>query len=93
MAVHILDDPDDQRSEVAKRILSFVICSERPLLWKEIQSRFCIDVEEETADPDFQLLEPCKTYCGSLVEVGRSTTAPTFPSEERVELVHETARV
>jgi hypothetical protein len=82
--VHILDDPDDQQSEVARLILSFVICAERPLLWKEIQSRFCINIQHETADPDFRLLEPCKTYCGSLVEVGRDApdSEATFASDE-----------
>lgn len=95
VVVHILEGPDEQRAEVAKRILGLVVCAERPLMWKEIQSRFCIDLESETADPDFRLLEPCKKYCGSLVEVGRNDEHGSDSSEPDVlvEVVHETARV
>jgi hypothetical protein len=91
VAVQILEGSDETQTGIARRILDLVICAERPLLWKEIQSHFCIDIQSETADPDFRLLEPCKKYCGSLVEVGRDNTPGSAP-DEFVELVHETAR-
>jgi hypothetical protein len=91
VTVRILEERQKGQCELARQILDLVICAERPLLWKEIQSRFCIDVVSATADPDFRLLEPCKTYCGSLVEVGRDRNSGSGP-DESVELVHETAR-
>jgi hypothetical protein len=54
VAVHILEGPDETQTGIARRILDLVICAERPLLWKEIQSHFCIDIQSETADPDFR---------------------------------------
>ncbi|KAK3301860.1 uncharacterized protein B0T15DRAFT_325472 [Chaetomium strumarium] len=62
-------------------------------MWKEIQSHLCIDVQSETADPDFRLLDPCKMYCGSLVKVQRNNGLVCLSgSDDVVELVHETAR-
>ncbi|KAK4205537.1 hypothetical protein QBC40DRAFT_36628 [Triangularia verruculosa] len=89
--VHILENPDMAQRDASRRILELVLCAKRPLRWKEIQSHFCVDLKTHTADPDFQLVEPCKHYCSSLVEV--------FPnrhsiggSDDVVEIVHETAR-
>ncbi len=91
MAVRILEEREKSQCELARQILELVICAERPLLWKEIRSRFCIDVQSATADPDERPLDPCKKYCGSLVEVGRHGKLGSVP-DESVELVHETAR-
>ncbi|KAK4096487.1 hypothetical protein N658DRAFT_349286 [Parathielavia hyrcaniae] len=56
-----------------------------------VQSRFCIFVETETADPDFLLPEPCKKYCGSMVDLA-ANHEPCPTADQVVELVHETAR-
>jgi hypothetical protein len=61
-------------------------------MWKEIQSRFCIDIDNETADADHQLLHPPKHLCGSLVEVEHSQIAEV-EYDDVIELVHHTARV
>lgn len=60
-------------------------------MWKELQSRFCIDVDSGTADPDFQLSMSCKSICGSLVEL-KEDPASIASSDDVVDLVHETAR-
>lgn len=92
LVVHIFDNPYEYEQDIARNILSWVARAERPLLWKEIQSIFCITVEKETADPDFKLVEPCKHFCGALVEVDRGLGSASGP-DGVVELVHETARV
>ncbi|KAH6624506.1 hypothetical protein B0J18DRAFT_456785 [Chaetomium sp. MPI-SDFR-AT-0129] len=95
VAVHILEGPDESQSDLARCILNLVLCAERPLFWKEIQARFCIDVQSETADLDFRLLEPAKKYCGALIEVGQKdlSGSPGSEPDDLVELVHETARM
>ncbi|KAK3902322.1 putative zinc finger protein, partial [Staphylotrichum tortipilum] len=95
VAVHILERPDESQSDLARGILNLVICAERPLFWKEIQARFCIDVQSETADLDFRLLEPGKKYFSALIEVGRKDLpgSPASEPDDLVELVHETARI
>ncbi|KAK5631888.1 hypothetical protein RRF57_007602 [Xylaria bambusicola] len=92
VAVRVFENPIEPERLAAKTILGLVICAERSLMWKEIQSRFCIDVNTETADADHQLLHSCKQLCGSLVEVERSQTAES-KYDDVVELVHHTARV
>ncbi|KAH6848231.1 hypothetical protein B0I37DRAFT_309598 [Chaetomium sp. MPI-CAGE-AT-0009] len=91
VVIQILEGQDEEQNRLAREILGLVMCAERPLMWKEIQSRFCIDIRSETADPDFRLLEPCKKYCGSLVEVGQNDGLNSGP-DDMVNLVHATAR-
>jgi hypothetical protein len=91
VVVQILEGQDEEQNRPARQILGLVMCAERPLMWKEIQSHFCIDIQFETADPDFRLLDPCKKFCGSLVEVGRNDGLSSGP-DDTVTLVHETAR-
>lgn len=90
--VRVFENPIERERLAAKTILGLVICAERSLMWKEIQSRFFIDIDTETADADRQLRDSCKHLCGSLVEVERSPMAEPGP-DDVVELVHHTARV
>lgn len=61
-------------------------------MWKEIQSIFCIDLDDESADPDRQLIDSCKGLCGSLVEVELSEISePNY--DISMDLVHHTASV
>ncbi|KAF2190709.1 hypothetical protein K469DRAFT_733387 [Zopfia rhizophila CBS 207.26] len=92
VVVRVFENPVEPERLTAKTILGMIICAKRSLMWKEIQSRFCIDIDTETADADRQLLDSCKHLCGSLVEVQRSQTAES-ESDNVVELVHHTARV
>jgi len=92
VVVHILDNTNEVERNIANSILGWLICAERSLLWKEVQSLFCIKVEEVTADPDFRLTDSCKHFCGSLVEVGGGLGLTPGP-DGKVELVHETARM
>ncbi|KAK4209150.1 hypothetical protein QBC37DRAFT_378333 [Rhypophila decipiens] len=91
VVICILENPIDEEREAAKRILGLVLSAERPLMWKEIQSHFCIDIDDETADPDFRLQGFCKDFCGSLVEVEHNIKSLSG-ADSIVHLVHETAR-
>lgn len=92
MVVRVLENPIEQERVTAKTILELIICVERPLMWKEIQCKFCIDIDTETADADRQLSDSCKQLCGSLVELERSQVTES-ESDAVVDLVHHTARV
>ncbi|KAK3363959.1 hypothetical protein B0T25DRAFT_470206 [Lasiosphaeria hispida] len=87
----VLDNRIKEEQIPALRILKLIICATRPMMWKEIQSTFCINLDEENADPDFRLLHPCKYYCGSLVETGHQVSSIKV-QDQVVVLVHETAR-
>jgi hypothetical protein len=95
VAIHILESRVEKQFGVARRILNLVICAERPLRWKEIQSYFSIDVQSETANPKSRLLKPGKQYCGSLIDISRKGDSGPQGSgpDDVLELVHETARM
>lgn len=90
--VHVLENPNEGERDAAKQIIGLVICAERPLMWKELQSRFCIEIDNEIADTDFQLTMSCKNLCGSLVEVQKDVRS-IDSSDDIVNLVHDTARM
>jgi uncharacterized metal-binding protein len=92
VVVRVFENPIEPERLAAKTILGLIICADRSLMWKEIQSRFCIDIDTEAADADRQLSDSCKYLCGSLVEVERSQIAE-LEADDIVELVHHTARV
>lgn len=88
VVVRVLKISTKPDREAAKEILGMIMCSCEPLHWREIQSKFCIDVSSGEADLDRELLKTCKQFCGSLVEV--ACLEPTC--EEVVNLVHPTAK-
>ena len=92
VAVYVLENPNEEEREAAKKILGYTICAERPMMWKELQSRFCISIDSDTADPDFLLSVSCKNICGSLVEIEPDAVSNTSPNITVI-LVHETARM
>lgn len=61
------------------------------MMWKELQSRFCIDTTSNMADPDFKLSMSCKSLCGSLIEVEKDVES-IASSDDVIDLVHDTAR-
>src|SRR3569833_3376334 len=71
VVVRIFENPIETEALAARTILGQVICADRPQKWKEIQSRFCIDVETQTTDPDRIQHKTCKHLCGSLVDIHR----------------------
>ena len=75
-------NPRVNEIEVAKRILSLMICSVRPLKWREIQAVLSIDFEAEKVDASRRTATHIKDVCGSLVDV--------LPGD-RMEFVHSTA--
>jgi hypothetical protein len=92
VVVHVLENPNDSERDASQQILGRVMCAERPLMWKELQSWFCIEVDNETADTDFRLTMSCKVLCGSLIEVEPNTRS-IASSDDIINLVHETARM
>ncbi|RSL61425.1 hypothetical protein CEP54_006268 [Fusarium duplospermum] len=91
--IRVLGNPKKAERDAAKQILGMIMCACRPLHWREIQSKFCIDINEGEADLDRQLVLTCKELCGSLVE--ESSLEPSFSStgEAVVDLVHSTAKI
>jgi hypothetical protein len=77
--------------KVVKKILGWVVCSARPLRWREIQSRFCIDAEKETCNIRNVRRDGCKSICSSLVDVTNCELFGTLESEQTVNMVHKTA--
>lgn len=75
----------------AKKILGLLVCSERPLRWREIQSRFCIDAEEVVCDPEDLRADTCKQLCSSLVDAIDCEMFPGVESEQTITMIHETA--
>ena len=69
-----------------------IMCAYRPLHWREIQSKFCIDPRSGEADIDRRLVLGCKRLCGSLVDVGYLEPERSTAGEEIVEFVHATAK-
>ncbi|KAK2745994.1 hypothetical protein FQN55_005816 [Onygenales sp. PD_40] len=87
----VFESPPERQRQIASKILGSVICVERPLRWREIQATFFIDPEHNSASyEEDRLLENCKLFCSSLVDVN---TIPDKPNTEAlVVLVHDTAR-
>ncbi|KAM0430109.1 hypothetical protein ACHAPT_006115 [Fusarium lateritium] len=79
------------RQKTVKKILGWVICSKKPLRWREIQSRFCIDAEGETCNAKRLRVDACKKICRSLVDIATCDLFGSSESEQTVHMVHETA--
>ncbi|UZP37042.1 hypothetical protein NXS19_004858 [Fusarium pseudograminearum] len=75
----------------AKKIFKWVVCSKRPLRWREIQSRFCIDAETGVCNPRNLRVDSCKKLCSSLVETTDCELFPGVDSEMNITMIHETA--
>ncbi|KAM0214016.1 hypothetical protein ACHAQD_009050 [Fusarium lateritium] len=79
------------REKTVKNILGWVVCSARPLRWREIQSRFCIDAETETCNVRNLRRDGCKSICSSLIDVTDCDLYGSLESEQTVNMVHKTA--
>ncbi|KAK4222196.1 hypothetical protein QBC38DRAFT_520147 [Podospora fimiseda] len=93
VAVCILDQSSEARSKDALRMLALVACANRVLFEQEIQAFLCIDPELGQVEEDDCLSAniSCKTLCGALVDTHRP--GKIAGPEDRVQLVHETARL
>ncbi|KAF5588538.1 heterokaryon incompatibility protein het-E-1 [Fusarium subglutinans] len=87
----VLQNNRPSRDTSVKRILGWIICAAKPLRWREIQSRFCIDAEKQICDLDNMRLDSCKRICSSLVDVTNCDMFPNIESEQFISIVHETA--
>ncbi|KAI1204789.1 uncharacterized protein F4807DRAFT_454388 [Annulohypoxylon truncatum] len=77
-------NPNRNQTEIAHKILSWMVCVRRPLRWREIQAAISIDLADLAVDHARRLPRDSDVseICGSLVEV---------LSGDRVEFVHVTA--
>lgn len=65
IAQRIMKKPGSSRHKTVKKILGWVICATRPLRWREIQSRFCIDADKEICNIKSLRRDSCKSICSS----------------------------
>ncbi|CVK91852.1 uncharacterized protein FPRN_09654 [Fusarium proliferatum] len=93
VVVRVLKTPKKAERAVAKDILGMIMTACRPLHWREIQSKFCIDPSTGEADIDRKLVVSCKHICSSLVDVGYLDPSVSSPGEEVIDLVHTTAKI
>ncbi|EXM19798.1 hypothetical protein FOTG_12241 [Fusarium oxysporum f. sp. vasinfectum 25433] len=91
IAQRIMKKQGSSRHKTVKKILGWVICATRPLRWREIQSRFCIDADKEICNIKNLRRDSCKSICSSLVDVTNCDMFPNIESEQFVSMVHETA--
>ncbi|KAH8693390.1 hypothetical protein GQ44DRAFT_595961, partial [Phaeosphaeriaceae sp. PMI808] len=97
--VRVLERPARPKREAAARILGWIICAARPLQWREIQSRFCINFEQGCCDSKNRRSDSCKVLCGSLVEAENCNCETASKAEKCncgtasvvISLVHDTA--
>ncbi|KAF3182233.1 hypothetical protein TWF751_007276 [Orbilia oligospora] len=91
VAIRIFDNAHEARRSSALCILGWVATSGRPLRWREIQAKFCINPVDATCDFDERILDSFKTICGSLVDVELCDNNKNSESERIVSIVHPTA--
>ena len=77
-------NPHANEREVAQKILSWMVCSRRPLRWRELQAAISIDPLDQIIDLNKRSATHVRDICGSLIEV--------LPGD-RVDFVHATARL
>ncbi|CAF3523165.1 unnamed protein product [Fusarium graminearum] len=90
--VRVLRNPNKSERAVAKHILGIIICAFRPLHWREIKSKLCINPSKSEADIDRDLVMSCKQICSSLVDVSYVESSISSPGEEIIDLVHSSAK-
>jgi hypothetical protein len=91
VVVRVLERPARPKREAAARILGWITCAARPLRWREIQSRFCIDFEQGCCNFKNRRVDSCKVLCGSLVEADQCNWGTASETEIVISLVHNTA--
>ncbi|KAI8665508.1 NACHT domain-containing protein [Fusarium sp. Ph1] len=85
----VLEKSKPSRQKTVKKILGWIICSQRPLRWREIQSRFCIDAEKGTCNPKRRRLDGCKDICSSLVDMVHETAGRYLVQRGIIDLLQE----
>ncbi|CEF76018.1 hypothetical protein FGSG_10569 [Fusarium graminearum PH-1] len=90
--VRVLRNPNKSERAVAKHILGMIICAFRPLHWRELKSKLCIDPTKSEVDIDRELVVSCKQICNSLVDVSYIDPSLSLPGEEIIDLVHSSAK-
>ncbi|KAF2684142.1 hypothetical protein K458DRAFT_279973, partial [Lentithecium fluviatile CBS 122367] len=99
VVVRVLERPARRIKEAAVSILGWITCAARPLEWREIQSRFCINSEQGICNFMNRRVDSCKFLCGSLVETEKCNCGTASEVEKCncekasivIGLVHDTA--
>ncbi|KAK8040668.1 hypothetical protein PG991_000456 [Apiospora marii] len=68
--------------DAARKVLSWMLCSRRPLYWREIQAAIAMNVVEQTIDAHRKLRRHIRDICGSLID---------SLSGDQVQFIHATA--
>ncbi|KAK4202169.1 NACHT domain-containing protein [Triangularia verruculosa] len=76
-------NPNKAEAALAHRILSLMICSIRPLRWREVQAAISIDCDAQQFQSSRRPVVHIKDICGSLITI--------LDSGDRIEFVHATA--
>ncbi|KAI8652052.1 hypothetical protein NCS56_01422000 [Fusarium sp. Ph1] len=91
VVVRVLDQGSRSKKAAASKILHWITCAARPLYWREIQSRFCINPEAGQCIFANRRVDSCKVICSSLVEEEAPEQGEGVVQERVVRLVHSTA--
>ncbi|KAK0665456.1 NACHT domain-containing protein [Cercophora samala] len=76
-------NPNKNEAEEARRILSLMICSIRPLRWREVQAAISLNLAEQAVQFSRCPVLHIKEICGSLITI--------LKDGDRIEFVHATA--
>lgn len=87
----ILDESSPPDRQVAKTLLSWLLCAKRPLKWHEVQGAMSLDLDDDSFDADRRLVRDIKHFCGSLVEVRQGGAIGFVHLTARFFLQHEPA--
>ncbi|KAK0747368.1 hypothetical protein B0T21DRAFT_406003 [Apiosordaria backusii] len=79
----IRNNPNKAEAELAHRILSLMICSVRPLRWREVQAAISVNIDGQTVESSRRPVVHIKEICGSLITI--------LDQGDRIEFVHATA--
>ncbi|KAL6922418.1 hypothetical protein FSST1_006444 [Fusarium sambucinum] len=90
--IRVLKNPNKTERAVAHHILGMIMCACRPLHWREIQCKFCIDPSQDEINIERELVMSCKEICSSLVDVSYLQPSLSSSGEEVIDLVHSSAK-
>lgn len=96
MFLRVFENSNPAEREDAEKVLNWVLCAKRQMRWREIQSIFCIDLEDGDVDyAERRLRVSFKELCGSFVDFHHAISSCSGHSESPevfLRLVHRTAQ-
>ncbi|PNP58742.1 hypothetical protein THARTR1_01758 [Trichoderma harzianum] len=87
------DSQNQQRRELARRALSWIVYAKRPLSTTELQQALAVEHwHHELDDRNFTSIEDIVSVCAGLVTIVRQSDQPSGQQSSIVRLVHYTAQ-